>query len=900
MGLLLSVLVTCVGVLEVIACYTHFRVGIAYNECKSNIRDIAKYYAVELRKHDLQFEPGPSNGSANTESPHTESLSELIRPKSSVRVQEKPEHWDNGYTPSSTDLLQPSPSCSHTPGTSTPNQTTLMAPRNSVCGVDTPTLAELCAANINIPEVVADTIQEHVNDEQFWTRKSLSVLDKSRSPSPFPEAKPSDTGTELIYTPGLRKRRTPSPQMLAEVLVENEQTSPPLENELAPNDLWNKGPTFSVQSDISEPLSETDLEVRRITESIITVTDIDEPVVSPRQPSPYPEPLFGITDDIEETKFDEAFLRSLDGVKSPKCDDRRRSFKKKRNSSSNSSRASRDRSLTSLDEMDMDLAKKPMIDHQIDKHETKENKISPLTEEDSAEMKDNVFTNETTELNGHEVRTETVIPEKCDTLSQSQAVDQNKERVTVSKQEKTLFEASVSPNTSKQDASKEKTDSDKGKANLTFTEKVKDLEISVQLLVTVKGTSQGDKMEYVTSVTQDDQKSKEPSVSITAIEQPKKEECVTKSTEECSEFGKVKTSVTYGNRNVSTPEPTSTDIVQSKEILNKPDDSDVKQNLKDLQISSQSLIHAERTTQDVNNSEAEFLKLYESFTELPNGQKDKFLRIIGQSSKVDENKRDNETPTTNVENTIGNIENVQKEIQLNESEKPVCSKELNENVEEAMNKELLESNSKVTQNQQSESTVNIVSSQDSHTATTNETISNSSADVKDTQSDMTINSKSMSSVPLEVKQIEEVSTNTAVLKKPAAQDNTDGENVEITETQLPAQTSKNDKALTSNDTLSNADAIKRTIETEETKTRIVENKDAKAEIQKDTRADIKTENSSDSSSETPSTVVQNALRRASKTAFEEANVVQNREMMTRRLSNSEISPKQATQAFWVK
>lgn len=53
MGLLLSVLITCVGVLEVIACYTHFRLGISYTQCKNDVTDIARHYAWELRRNHL-------------------------------------------------------------------------------------------------------------------------------------------------------------------------------------------------------------------------------------------------------------------------------------------------------------------------------------------------------------------------------------------------------------------------------------------------------------------------------------------------------------------------------------------------------------------------------------------------------------------------------------------------------------------------------------------------------------------------------------------------------------------------------------------------------------------------------------------------------------------------------
>lgn len=102
-----------------------------------------------------------------------------------------------------------------------------------------------------------------------------------------------------------------------------------------------------------------DHECEELTKNSSTL-GVDDSQAVPRVPSPYPMSIFGITTDngISDLVINEDFLRSLDGVKPTRCDDRRRSFRKKRNSSS-SSRASRDRSVTSIEDTepkhDLDL-----------------------------------------------------------------------------------------------------------------------------------------------------------------------------------------------------------------------------------------------------------------------------------------------------------------------------------------------------------------------------------------------------------------------------------------------------------------------------------------------------------------------------------------------------------------
>lgn len=861
MGLLLSILITCVGVLEVIACYTHFRVGVAYNECKSNIRDIAKYYALELRKHELHFEPGPDDGGG--EGTSQETLSELVRKRirSTIRVQEKSHNGQIAHTARNGHAL--GASCSNTPDqTETPNYSNLLVPRNSISGLDSPTVQTLMSPDVNITEAVTEKIHR-LESTESWGRKSpspfpektgLEVVEKnfwrSRSPSPFPEI--NGESLELNYTPGLRQHRAASPLLDSLATINGNLQRSPSGSELVDKDYWNN---TSISDDA---YTKSDLEIQDIlppeTARSYSITDLEvqnltrglDPV--PRHPSPTPNPeiLFGMTND-EESKFDEEFLRSLDGVKISKCDDRRRSFRKKRNSSSTSSRASREdlRSITSLED--------------IETSEKKEDLIPPLAEEDI----------------------ETIVSEKCESLK-SPPPAQSKDDVKVTQQEQTHFKASESTSTS--DINKP--------TNLSFTEKVKDLEINVQLLVTVKGTSQGDQMQYTTSVAQQQTKPLEP-VS------KQDDNTITKSTEEKSEFGKVKTSITYGQAN--TPDVQKSIAGENLKPIDKIND------LKDLQISSQSLIHAERAVQDnVKSSEDEFMKLYESFTELPPREKDKFLKIIEKSSKDHKD----ETVTHNLENPPAETENNQTSNKQNqnvikmqqqtantdvgqESNTKEEQSAIEENVTDPNNKEiiLLKEITEITE--RTETVMKLPpatkQSQSIIPEQTTENISKSNISLNEQHL------KTSDTTETKICDLDKSESTTIVQQSETSNeisDNVDNKlenNNFIPQEEQISNETVNEEIRTTTITSSKPEETQDTQIKEESKTTVIE----------DQKTDAPKVDSSSSSSETPTTVVANVLRRASKTAFEDATEIQNQEMIKRRVSNSEISPKQATQAFWV-
>lgn len=863
MGLLLSVLITCVGVLEVVACYTHFRVGVAYNECKSNIRDIAKNYAVELRKHELHFEPGPDEGGGECSS-QEETLSELIR-KRTVKVQERSQHYINEHISSNGHLSNVNNSLS--PGSITP--THIIVPRNSISGIDTPTLQKIVS-----PEAIVEKIQNHEHDEKFWSRKSpspmppertgLEVVDKdfwksSRSPSPFPESE----SVELIYTPGLKQEKT-----LLEPSLPHSLHKSPSGSELVAKDYWNN---TIVHSNDNVGYSKTDLEIQDIIpsepNSNYTSTDFEVQDIMTAQnldytkSSPNPEIVFGMIGENVDTHFNEQFLRSLDGVKSPKCDDKRRSFRKKRNSSSTSSKASREdlRSLTSLEDFDTDKKVDEIIN-------------TPLLEE--CELGDKTDCQ-------YNVHNETVAQEKCESFIQP------KEEAKITKQEQTHFSATET--TSNAELNKP--------TNVSFTEKVKDLEISVQLMVTVKGTSQGDQMQYTTTVTPDNK----PTSTAVINNQS---ESVTKSAEESSEFGKVKTSVTYGNA-----------VVPPKEISPVRNFTD----LKDLQISSQSLIHSERTLQDnVKSSEEEFLKLYESFTELPPKEKDKFLKIIGQTSKEPhnlENPPEENQQSVRAEPSKDKIVLIKEVTEITETVESITTippnlsdvKHIrNNNLSDLISSNVSQSN-KTSDTQTNHSLSQIPSEIDKEYSTTCKQITddstaknisqvNETTSIKSTNDELITTNENVTNRP-EIKE-QKPSTEATITVEPNQQPD-EPKNIEIQSSHSDTQSSveeRTDKHQIAPQNIVVEPSLNDKIPVESVQinpSQIIPENEMNFVMTPQSEAEI---NKDSSSASQPS----GTLRRASKTSFEDANPVQNEEMLKRRVSSSEISPKQASQAFWVK
>lgn len=943
MGLLLSVLITCVGVLEVIACYTHFRVGVAYNECKSNIRDIAKNYAVELRKHELHFEPGPDERGDESSS-QEETLSELMR-KRTVKVQERSQHYTNEHISSNGHLSNTNNSLS--PGSITPNYKNLpVVPRNSISGIDSPTIQKIVSPEVDITEAIVEKMQSHENDEKFWSRKSPSPMPpektglevvgkdfwKSRSPSPFPDSEP----VELIYTPGLKQETNISSATVLESSLLHSLQKSSSGSELVTKDFWNNP---IVNSDNNVGYSRTDLEIQDILPSepssnytstdfevqdIMTVQNLEHI----NQPSPYPEIIFGMLGENVETKFDEQFLRSLDGVKSPKCDDRRRSFRKKRNSSSTSSKASREdvRSITSLEELEIDKRVDEIIN-------------TPLPEED-CELSD--------KTDCQYIQIETVAQEKCESLLHT------KEEAKVTKQEQTHFTATES--TSSAELNKP--------TNVSFTEKIKDLEISVQLMVTVKGTSQGDQMQYTTTVTPDNKSSSTATVDNQG-------ETVTKSAEECSEFGKVKTSVTYGNAIVPTLESTKTKEISPIAPIVKSTD------LKDLQISSQSLIHSERTLQDnVKSSEEEFLKLYESFTELPPRERDKFLKIIEQSSKQqtkiepqnlenppDEIQRSANSlitkvppdPTkdeivsineiTEITETIESVTTIPPDIKSNiiSDVQPIKNNNSNDvisiNVSQSNNNLITEFDHETSKAQTNHSLSQISFETDTSTCkqiTDNrpETVCDKNiSEINDTHIKSTNDERSLitSTTNENIKTVTNRpetreqkpatdATYTPQQNKQAVEPkNVENQTKEIQSSQINEKNEivRNEENYTlssveeqANKSINPNQIVPQNVVVEPSLNDNVNinsvqinpnqvipeneiNKCFNGEMAPQSEEEI---NKNGSSSSLPPAT----LRRASKTSFEDASRVQNEEMLKRRVSSSEISPKQASQAFWVK